>query len=308
MGRRPRIEYPGAFYHVYARGNRRLSIFNDDEDRKRFLQKLGAYKQRYGFALYAHTLMDNHFHLLLETGDVALSQIMQVLLQSHTRFYNRKYRVVGHLFQARYKAILCDRDAYLLELVRYLHLNCVRAGMVTDPAKYRWSSHRAYLGLDKSDLVDTELVLSQFSKSRAHAIELYRNFVMEWKDVGNLAVFYQAVDQRILGEDDFVAKVKKKAGEGHRSEESIAKNRTLQEVAEAVERVMGVRIADLQSRKRGEQLNKTRSLFVHLCILYVPVKRREIARFLKRQPGSLPKIERNLTQEEFSRLRKRFRW
>jgi putative transposase len=308
MGRKSRIEYPGAFYHVYARGNRRLSIFKDDEDRRRFLQKLGGYKECYGFALYAHTLMDNHFHLLVETGDIALSLIMQVLLQSHTRFYNRKYRVVGHLFQARYKAILCDRDAYLLALVRYLHLNCVRAGIVTDPAKYRWSSHRAYLGLDKSNLVDTELVLSKFSKSRAQAIKLYRDFVMEWKDVGNLTVFYQVVDQRILGEDDFVAKVKKKVGEEHRSEESIAKNKTLKEVAKAVERVMGVSLADLQSHKRGEQLNKARSLFVQLCILYVPVKRKEIARFLRRESGSLAKIERNLTQEEFSRLRKRMRW
>jgi putative transposase len=308
MGRKPRIEYPGAFYHVYARGNRMLSIFEDDEDRRRLLLKLGEYKDHFCFVLYAFTLMNNHFHLLLETGDIALSRTMQVLLQSHTRFYNRKYRVVGHLFQARYKAILCDRDAYLVALVRYLHLNSVRAGIVTDPAEYRWSSHRAYLGLDDSDLVDTDLVLSQFSKSRARAIKLYRDFVMEWKDEGNRAVFNQMVDQRILGEDDFVVKVKKMVGEEPQISENVLKNKTLKDVANEIEGIMGVRIPDLQSHKRGEYLNKARALFVRLCGLYVPEKRNGVARFLKREPGSLARIERNLTQEEFNRLRKRIRW
>lgn len=305
MGRKPRIEYPGAFYHVYARGNRRLSIYKEDEDRKRFLQKLGKYKKRYGFALYAHTLMDNHFHLLLETGDIALSRIMQVLLQSHARFYNRKYRFVGHLFQARYKAILCDRDAYLLALVRYLHLNCVRGGIVTDPSHYQWSSHRAYLGMDDSDLVDTEFVLSQFSKNREHAIDLYRDFMMEWKDVGNLAVFYQVVDQRMLGENAFVVKVKKKIGEELRSKENIVKDKTLGGVAKEVGHVMGISVRDLQSHKRGKKLNKARALFVRLCDLYVRAKRREIAGYLRREPGSLARIERNVTLDEFNHLRKK---
>jgi len=308
MGRKPRIEYPGAFYHAYARGNRRLSIFKDDGDRKRFLQKLGEYKERYRFSLYAYTLMHNHFHLLLETGEIALSRIMQVLLQSYTLWYNRKYRVVGHLFQARYKAILCDRDAYLLALVRYLHLNCVRAGIVSNPLNYKWSSHRAYLGLDDSDLVNTDFVLSQFAKNRERAVKLYRDFVLEWKDVGNLAVFYQVVDQRILGEDDFVIKVKSRIAEELRSEDTIVKSKTLDSVAKAVGRVMRVSLSDLQSHKRGKKIGKARGLFVRLCDLYVRERRREIARFLKREPGSLARVERNLAPDEFNRLLKKVGW
>ena len=143
MARKPRIEYSGAFYHVITRGNRKETIFFDAEDREKFLDKLLEYKKRYNFILYAYTLMNNHIHLLIETEETPLSKIMQGLLQSHAQWHNRKYKTVGHLFQGRYKAILCDRNEYLLVLVRYIHLNPVRAGIVKDPADYRWSSHRS---------------------------------------------------------------------------------------------------------------------------------------------------------------------
>ena len=146
MARKPRVEYPGAFYHVMTRGNRKEAIFKDDKDRLRFLRKVLEYKERYGFILYAYILMKNHIHLLIETRDAALSKIMQGLLQSYTQWYNGKYRTVGHLFQGRYKSILCDKKVYLLNLIRYIHLNCVRAGLVRDPGEYKWSSHRIYLG------------------------------------------------------------------------------------------------------------------------------------------------------------------
>ena len=109
MARKPRIEYPGAFYHVMTRGNRKEAIFKDDKDRLRFLQKLLEYKERYGFVLYGYTLLKNHIHLLIETRDAPLSRIMQGFLQSYTQWYNDKYRTVGHLFQGRYKAISCDK-------------------------------------------------------------------------------------------------------------------------------------------------------------------------------------------------------
>lgn len=307
MGRKPRLEYPGAFYHVFARGNRKQPIFKADEDRKRFLKRLGEYKERHGFALYAYTLMNNHFHLLLETGQIGLSRTMQVLLQSHSHFYNRKYGFVGHLFQARYKAVLCDRRAYLLALVRYLHLNCVRAGMAMDPASYTWSSHRAYLGLETGGLVDKDLVLSQFSKNRKQAIRLYRDFMIEWKDDG-AAASYEDIGQRILGEDDFIVKVNKRVGKECQSDRNRIKKKTLQDVAKAVELLMGVGKADLQSHRRGIHLNRARSLFIHLCNLHVPVKRRDIARFLKRAPGSLAHMERYISQEEFIRLRGGIGW
>ena len=136
MTRKVRVEYPGAFYHVMTRGNRKEAIFKDDRDRLKFLQKLLEYKEKFGFVLYAYTLMKNHIHLLIETKDAPLSKIMQGLLQSYTQWYNGKYRTVGHLFQGRYKAILCDKKVYLLNLIRYIHLNCARAGIVKDPRDY----------------------------------------------------------------------------------------------------------------------------------------------------------------------------
>jgi REP element-mobilizing transposase RayT len=308
MGRKKRIEYPGAFYHVYARGNRKQPIFKVDEDRKRFLKKLGEYKEHHGFVLFAYILMDNHFHLLLETGLRGLSRTMQVLLQSHSLFYNRKYGFVGHLFQARYKAILCDKKAYLLALVRYLHLNCVRAGMVKDPASYAWSSHRAYLGLESGDLIDTDFVLSQFSKNRKKAIRLYRDFMMEWRNDRDPVASYKYGGHRILGEDDFIEEVVKKIGKECQRDISQIKDKTLQDVAKAVELLMGISKADLQSYKRGAHLNRARSLFIRLCSLHVSAKRRDIAGFLKRKPGSLAQMERYISQEEFIRLRGGIGW
>ena len=123
MARRPRVEFAGGLYHVICRGNQQQAISRSDADRKYYLESLERYRQRYGFKVYAYVLMSNHVHLLLVTGEVPLSRIIQRLQLRYTGYFNRKYNKVGHLFQGRYKAILCDRDAYLLELVRYLHLN-----------------------------------------------------------------------------------------------------------------------------------------------------------------------------------------
>jgi REP-associated tyrosine transposase len=129
------VEYAGAFYHVICRGNQRQVIFRSDADRKYYLERLEQYRQRYGFRVYAYVLMSNHVHLLVQTAAVPLSRIMQGLQLKYTRYYNTKYKKVGHLFQSRYKAILCDRRAYLLELIRYLHLNPGRIGAPTDPVE-----------------------------------------------------------------------------------------------------------------------------------------------------------------------------
>lgn len=159
MARKPRIHFPGALYHVISRGNQRQDIFLDDKDLKTFLAYLSEYKTRYPFHLYAYSLMKNHFHLLLEVEGTPLGKIMQSLLFRYTRYFNKRYGKVGHLFQGRYKAILCDKDAYLVELVRYIHLNPVRAKVVTDPEKYLWTSHLGYLGKVKDGFIEEDFVL-----------------------------------------------------------------------------------------------------------------------------------------------------
>jgi REP-associated tyrosine transposase len=145
MARRPRVLAPGLLYHVIARGNQRQQTFLTDLDYRAYLVRLATYRKRYGVSLYAYCLMPNHVHLLVQTSEPPLSKFMQGLQQSYTQRFNRVHGKVGHLFQGRYAAIVCDRDAYLVTLIRYIHLNPVRARLVEQPDAYPYSGHRAYL-------------------------------------------------------------------------------------------------------------------------------------------------------------------
>ncbi len=207
MARKPRVEFDGAFYHVIVRGNQRQRTFHDDPDRITYLERIEHYRQRYGFRLYAYVLMPNHVHLLMETKSVPLSKIMQGIQASYTQSYNRRHRKVGHLFQGRYKAILCDRNAYLLELVRYIHLNPGRLRVPEDPWRYRWSSHAAYLAKASPVKVDTQEVLSQFSSQLGVARRAYQSFLKDGMKQGHDEKYYQTLDQRFLGGEGFVKEV-----------------------------------------------------------------------------------------------------
>jgi len=145
MARRPRLEFEGAFYHVLTRGNQKRETFRDKTDYRKFLRILGDYKNRYPFSLYGYVLMPNHVHLLVETGKTPLSKILQGINQRYTMYFNWKYETVGHLFQGRYKAILCNKEEYLLNLIKYVHNNPVRSKLVKDADEYPWSSHRLFL-------------------------------------------------------------------------------------------------------------------------------------------------------------------
>ena len=145
MARRPRLLAPGILYHVIVRGNQRQKTFLSDGDYQAYLERLGRYRKSLGVTVYAYCLMPNHVHLLVETGAHPLSRFMQGLQQTYTQYFNRKHRKVGHLFQGRYKAIVCDKDEYLLSLVRYIHLNPIRANMVRKLDQYPYSGHRHYL-------------------------------------------------------------------------------------------------------------------------------------------------------------------
>src|SRR5437879_2707797 len=184
MARKTRVEFDGALYHVIVRGNQRQKIFRGERDRLSYLERLEHYRKRYEFAVYAYVLMSNHVHLLLETGRVFLSKIMQGMQSSYTQLYNRRHGTVGHLFQGRYKAILCDRDQYLLELVRYIHLNPARLKNPEELATYRWSSHHGYLGENGPVAVDTDLVLGQLGNSASQARKVYRKFIEDGQGLG----------------------------------------------------------------------------------------------------------------------------
>jgi REP element-mobilizing transposase RayT len=181
----------------------------DERDFRTYLSFLAEYKTKHSFHLYAYALMKNHLHLLMAVEETPLSKIMQILQFRYTRYFNRRYRKVGHLFQGRYKAILCEKEAYLLELVRYIHLNPVRSGVVGDPDKYLWTGHLSYLGKGKVDLLDKELVLSQFGKGRNQARRRYRQFVLDGLSLGHQKKYYEVKDQRYLGEDEFIDQIER---------------------------------------------------------------------------------------------------
>jgi REP-associated tyrosine transposase len=159
MARRPRHFRPGLLHHVVARGNRREVVFLRPQDFHAYLARLRRYRSRRDMEVLAYCLMPNHVHLLIRQGPASLDKFMQSLQQSYTQYFNRTYETVGHVFQGRYKALLCESDDYLATLVRYIHLNPVRAGIVTDPETYPFSSHAAYLRGRKTRLVDPEPVL-----------------------------------------------------------------------------------------------------------------------------------------------------
>ena len=180
MSRPLRLEFSGALYHVTSRGNERKAIYLEDSDFEIFLNLLNTVCSRYNWVIHAYCLMDNHYHLLVETPDANLSKGMRQLNGVFTQSINRKHGRVGHLFQGRYKAILVDKDAYLLELCRYIVLNPVRAKMVDTPDEWLWSSWHCMVGKQASpNWLATDALLNYFDKERSVAIAEYIHFVEE---------------------------------------------------------------------------------------------------------------------------------
>lgn len=249
MARRPRVHYPGGLYHVIARGNRGLKVFRRDQDYRLYLKFLEEYKDRYDFLLYAYVLMPTHVHLLIEVGEVPLSKVIQGLQFRYTRNYNLRYQSWGHLFQGRYKAILCEKDSYLIELTAYIHLNPVRAKLVKEPEEYLWSSYREYLEGRSVGLVDGSFVLSQFSNIKGRAIRDYVRFVRDRVALGHREDLYQVKDQRFLGSERFVERVGRKHSDGP----SYIYDISIQELVDHVSSFLGISIEAVCSMTRNRE-------------------------------------------------------
>jgi REP element-mobilizing transposase RayT len=223
MPRKARAEVEGGLYHVITRGNNRRQIFDCAADYQKFLSLLSAQKTKLPFFLYAYCLMTNHVHLLLERQASAVGRIMHRILTGYAQYYNRRYRRVGHLLQGRHKAILCQSERYLCELVRYIHLNPVRARMVSQPEDYEYRSHRAYLGVAPAGIVDVDPVLRHFGARKEVARERYRQFVTAGIERGRCEEFYAADEGRILGSEEFIDATIHRIGETGRSNRSAQK-------------------------------------------------------------------------------------
>ena len=296
MPRRSRIDATGALHHVIARGITRQKIFIDDTDRNRFLDRLGAILLETEARCYAWALIPNHFHLLLRTGSVPLSTVMRRLLTSYAVFFNRRHTRWGHLFQNRYRSILCQKENYLLELVRYIHLNPLRAGLVSGLEAldhYQFAGHSVLLGLHGNDWQDTGAVLQRFGRRLFDARRRYHRFIEQgvalgkrpeltggglvrssggWTALKKMRETGVAVkgDERILGDSDFVRQTLKHANEQlERRYKVRSQGFDIDRLAERVADLMGIPAQQVLAVGKKRQTVRARSLLcywaVHEC-------------------------------------------
>ncbi|MBN1663702.1 MAG: transposase [Deltaproteobacteria bacterium] len=211
MARPLRIVYPGAFYHVTSRGNEQKKIFLTDGDRKQFLSYLKSATERYRASIHCYCLMQNHYHLLLETAEGNLPEIMHHINGAYTTYFNIKHQRAGHLFQGRYKAVLVDADEYAQELSRYIHLNPVRAGAAARPEAYAWSSYQDYIGMRPSpEWLRRDFILGFYAGTIDAKIDRYRKFVGESTGQATRSPFTNVKYSAILGNSSFIKTVKEK--------------------------------------------------------------------------------------------------
>jgi putative transposase len=207
MARPLRITFPGAFYHITARGNERKKIFLSQADCTKFLSYLTDAVHKYGVILHAYALMGNHYHLLVETPKANLSAFAHAVNSTYTTYFNIKRKRSGHLFQGRYKSIVIEKDPYLLELSRYIHLNPVRAGIVQKPEDYALSSYRSYISPKGETIVSRELLWGMIPGNRKGAPQRYKDFVESALSKTPPNPFEKVYGGAVLGKASFIRDV-----------------------------------------------------------------------------------------------------
>jgi REP-associated tyrosine transposase len=278
MARRPRVFAPGLLYHVIVRGNQRRLTFRSDQDYSAYLDRLEKYRAKFQVRIYAYCLMPNHVHLLLESSSTPLAKFMQGLQQSYTQYFNRRYRKVGHLFQGRYKAIICDKDKYLLALVRYIHLNPVRAGLAKHPEGYSYSGHGGYLIQGTPKIIETKPILNLLGGKKR-----YERFVLEGMSENHNDEYYAVEDQRFLGDEEFGAEISRQAGE---TKERKTKT-PIEQAFKTVARQTGVAPEVLRGADRRWEITKKRAEAIALLVRKHGYRVGEVAAYLRRDQAHI---------------------
>ncbi len=325
MPRSGRLDAPGVLHHVIGRGIEKRPIFLTDEDRNDFLTRLGLLAEEGYVKVYAWALLPNHFHLLCKTGKAPLARSMRRLLTGYVVKFNRRYNRYGHLFQNRYKSIVCQEDSYLMELVRYIHLNLIRARMVKDLGglnRSQWSGHSALMGYQKREWQDTEYVLSYFGKGVGRRRK-YLKFVGEgikmgrrpelvggglirsmggWSGVLGLRRRGEktASDERILGDGEFVERVLEEWDEVGRATLRLpGVRKSLSLPAQQVCETWGVTMEELRSGSRRQGVLKAREEFSQIAVKVLGYSGAEVARYLGVSGSCVTRVvaERELSEE-----------
>ena len=290
MARPLRIQYPGAFYHVASRGNERKKVFKNRRDREKFLEYLESSTQRYDALIHAYCLMDNHYHLILETPSGNLSQIMQHINGAYTTYFNVKWRRSGHLFQGRYKAILIDADGYAKELSRYIHLNPVRAKIIKLPEEYKWSSYNFYIGSKKTPgWLTRGFILGYFSKKAYAAQKKYRKYVEAFVNEEYKSPFEDVFASSMLGGRDFIDNIK----------EAFLKNKKEDRELPALNKISDKPSIDEVIKKTNGVLAPdkalSRKVAIYLCHNYTGKKLKEIGSYFGMSESGVTQASRRLT-------------
>lgn len=270
-----------------VRGINKAAIFKDDEDRGNFLERLGQNVTDGRCTIYAWVLMSNHVHILFKSGKDGISSVMRRLLTWYAQYYNRRHNRTGHLFENRYKSILCEEDGYLLALVRYIHLNPLRAHIIRtieELEDYRWSGHRDIIGKTKKSWLDSEYILAQFGSTRRKALHEYKNFMREGAGQGRIKELTggglirshggwsqvlamrrrgqkQEFDERILGNGDFVNKVLEEAEDRQlRQLKNKRAGWTIQKIIDEECRKLGISPQELIGGSKRRRVSEVRSM------------------------------------------------
>ena len=318
MPRKARIDAPGALHHIIARGIAKNRIFLDAVDRKNFLTRLDRILTESETPCYAWALMPNHFHLLLRTGTVPIATIMRRLLTGYAGFHNRRHARHGHLFQNRYKSILCQENTYLLQLVRYIHLNPLRAKIVKDIKhldKYPYSGHGTILGNINNSWQEIDKILSLFHEKRYMARRHYRNFVQKGitqgrrpdlvggglvRSVGGWSALksmrregnYQKGDERILGDSNFVKKTLKAANEAMERKYSLqAQGIDIDKIANRVANIFDMDVKEVWASGRYGHIVKARSLLCYWAVRELGIS---MASLSKKLNISIPAVSKSV--------------
>jgi len=267
MPRRPRTFAAGLLYHVIARGNHREATFLDTDDYQAYLHRLALYRTQHAVTLYTYCLMPNHVHLLVRTGAVPLAKFMQGVQQSYTQRFNRVHDKVGHLFQGRYRAIICQDEPYLATLIRYIHLNPVRAGLVDDPGAYAYSGHDAYVAGRASPVADPSDVLAQLG-----GVEGYRRLMgPPWPVAGHPDDLDRSPAEPAVAPRDGWTRYVRDAGPALRG----------------LAAAMGVAVGDLTGPHRGHRAARDRALAAFVLVRLRGHRLVDVARALERDPDRL---------------------
>jgi len=323
MPRQARLDVPGALHHITVRGINKSAIFRDDRDRSRFLDRLGENIVETQSSVYAWALMETHIHLLVRSGRLGISTLMRKLLSWYAQYYNRRHRRTGHLFENRYKSILCDEETYLLALVRYIHLNPVRAKVVktmNELDDYPWSGHGMIIGEDENPWMDRAYVLGQFAGTKRKAVREYRRFVQEglrdgrnpmltggglirsqggWSQVLALRRKGETEqsDERILGSRDFVDRVLQEAEERLLRQMKLQRRgRGIDDIIQEECRKRKVSEEEVRRGSRRSRVSEARAAIAYRSKEELGISGAEIARYLGVNTSSINRILAHLDE------------